>query len=152
MKFLWRYQIFFHGSQDCNTFLEHPMKKKAIPKKKEKILLFKTERILFTWAKSSPELSKLIFTYLWKVLRKKIWKIAQGFKFLRILSWKNRIFSRTISFRVVTTATCASREIIREKMIFLSKKIFGYHLWSFSNLSVVLQKSLFRCVKTPSYV
>ena len=109
---------------------------KSYSKKKKKILLLKTERILSTWAKSFPELSKLIFTYLWKVLRKKIWKIAQGFKFLRILSWKNRILVEQLHLALLQLQLARPEKYLEKKWFSFRKRflviIFGVSAISLS--------------------
>ena len=160
MKFLWQQrQIILSVDKTAKNVSSSKLRKNLFQKKKSycSIIFNVSSEVFFVFSEKLPAwLSKLQPTYLSKILRlnnfEKLHKVSI---FLWVWDLKKiRAFSQKDIFTVSTTGYRASRGIIWEWVIFISKFfilsgiIFGDWAISVSFCKILL----FSCVRTPIYV
>ena len=121
--------------------------------KKRKIFLFSRLSEYFLLERKVPQSWQnwylLIFGKFWGKKSEKLHKVSNfsGFWVEKIEILVERFHSGLLQLQLARP-----EKYLEKEWFSLSKKVFGYRLWSFGNFFVVLQNSLVRCIKIPSYV
>ena len=86
------------------------------------------------------------------LMKNNFWISPRGFSVFLTLCQKKRHSVEKFPSGLSHPHFARPEKFFCDKLTFLSKKFFCYHLWTLSNFFVVLQNSLVRCVRTTIYV